>query len=238
MNKSLEVRRHELKFYISYNEYLYARSLLKHLMERDEYQGDQEEGYFIRSLYFDDPANTSVEEKLAGVEKRDKYRLRIYDFDQDWAKLERKRKENDFVNKTTVVLTKKETESLMEGDVEVLFDPKQKDRLSIYFDLKGRYLKPVVIVDYIRDVYKLDYNEIRITFDKQLRTNTTDFDLFSLNIPTQPIQPDEVVIMEVKFNNFLPPWFSDLFQFEDLVRSAISKYTLSRMRKTEYLINS
>jgi hypothetical protein len=234
MTNAQEVRRHELKFYINRTEYAYACSLLNHLMERDSHQEDADSGYFIRSLYLDDSSDSSVEEKLAGIEQRDKYRLRIYDFDQDWVKLERKRKLNDFVQKTTVVIDRSQALALIDGDFDPLFENANSKLRSILFDLKQRYLEPVVIVDYDRDVYTLDYNEIRITFDKKLRANTTDLDLFSSDIPTRPLQPDEVIIMEVKFNHFLPPWFPQIFQFEGLVRSAISKYTFSRMGKVEY----
>lgn len=230
---NLKVQRHELKFYISRSDYEYARHILGVLMEKDLREGD-DRGYFIRSLYFDDAADSSVEEKLDGVEKRDKYRLRIYDFDQDWAKLERKRKDNHFVKKTSVRVTRDEALRMMDGDYEFLLEKEGDDAKAIYFDLKRKYFSPAVIVDYIRDVYIMDYNEIRITFDKRIRASTYDLNLFDENVRTHPLQRDDVIIMEVKFNNFLPSWFKNFLKFESITSSAISKYCQSRMDTREY----
>lgn len=50
-------------------------------------------GYMIRSLYFDDCYECAYEEKLAGVEARSKYRIRIYNYSDSIIKLECKHKE-------------------------------------------------------------------------------------------------------------------------------------------------
>lgn len=233
MNNTLKVQRHELKFYISRSDYEYTSAVLSELMEKDENQNN-DRGYFIRSLYFDDIAESSVEEKLDGIELRDKYRLRIYDTNLEWAKLERKRKVNNFVQKSSVTVTKEEAEEIISGNYDCLLEKKSKDAVSIYFDLKRKYFRPTVIVDYIRDVYKMNYNEIRITFDKHLRANTEDFRLFSNDVITHPLQRDDVIEMEVKFNTCLPSWFKDFLNFESSVNMAISKYCHGRIGTREY----
>lgn len=230
---NLQVKRHELKFYINHSDYEYARHVLGKLMQKDSYQ-KEDEGYFIRSLYFDDIANSSVEEKLAGIEFRDKYRLRIYEFDQNWAKLERKRKINDFVNKSSVIITKDESLQMIDGNYDFLLNKKGTDAKSIYFDLKRKFYHPVVIVDYIRDVYKMDYNDIRITFDKSTSISTSNLNLFDKNVNTHSLQRENVIIMEVKFHTCLPSWFKDFLKFESATSLAISKYCYGRMDTREY----
>lgn len=236
MEQNLKVQRHELKFYINRSDYEYTRKILSELMDHDEFQDQktQNRGYFIRSLYFDDVAESSVEEKLDGVENRDKYRLRIYDCNQNWAKLKRKRKNNSFVNKSSVRVTKAEAQDMIEGNYDFLLGKPGTAAKSIYFDLTRKYFRPVVIVDYIRDVFKMDYNEIRITFDKHIRTNTSDLNLFDSTVQTIPLQRDDVIIMEVKFNTCLPSWFKDFLKFESGVALAISKYCYGRMETKEY----
>jgi hypothetical protein len=236
MSKTLQVKRHEVKFYISYADYEYARSVLAKLMQPDPNQKD-ERGYFIRSLYFDDIMDSSVEEKLDGIEHRDKYRIRIYDTAQTWAKLERKRKHNHFVNKSSVTLTKDEANALIEGDCDFLLEKESDSARSIYFDFKRKYLRPTVIVDYDREVFLLDYNEIRVTFDKNLRVNTTDFNLFSSEVVTQSLQRPDTIIMEVKFNVCLPSWFPTLLKFDAANAQAISKYCQGRMHMREYYLD-
>lgn len=236
MSKTLQVQRHELKYYLSRSDYEYCKFILSNLMEEDENQ-NHEKGYFIRSLYFDDIADSSVEEKLEGTELRDKYRIRIYDCQSDWAKLERKRKNNQYVNKSSLLISKKEVYQLIEGDCDFLLQKSDATARTLYFDFKQKYLRPVVVVDYHRDVYKLDYNEIRITFDKRLRNNTENFDIFDPNLITNPLQREEVVEMEVKFNHCLPSWFKDLLHFESATSLAISKYCQGRMNTREYYQN-
>ena len=233
MKPTLKVQRHELKFYISRSDYEYVRHILSHLMDRDEFQKD-DRGYFIRSLYFDDASDSSVEEKLDGIERRDKYRLRIYDPQQNWAKLERKRKVNHYVSKSSVTVSKEEAATMMEGNYDFLLNKKGDAAKSIYFDLSRKYFRPVVIIDYIRDAYKMSYNEIRITFDKHIRTTTADLDLFNENLITHPLQRNDTIIMEIKFNTCLPSWFKDFLKFESNVNTAISKYCYGRMEMREF----
>lgn len=225
--KQLKVQRHELKYYISRSDYEYARRLLAEMMQRDAYS--PERGYPLRSLYFDDYRDASVTEKLDGIEYRDKYRLRTYDPGLDWVKLERKRKNNNYVAKTSVHLSKDEALQLINGDFHFLRAMDSPGARSIYFDFVRKYLRPVVIVDYIREAYTLPYNNIRVTFDKELVMSTHDLNLFDPNLIMRPVQRDDVVIMEVKYNTALPAWFKDFFQFDSAAMSAISKYTQARI---------
>lgn len=230
---SLKVQRHELKFYINRSDYEYSRHILNNLMQRDSYQ-KEDRGYFIRSLYFDDIFDSSVEEKLDGIERRDKYRIRIYDFDQNWAKLERKRKDNSFVQKSSVSLTKEEVSKMTNGNYDFLLEKDSLAAKSIYFDLKRKYFRPVVIIDYIRDAYKMDYNEIRITFDKHIKSSTTNLNIFDKNIDTHKLQRDDAIIMEIKFNTCLPSWFKNFLKFESSISLAVSKYCYGRMNTREF----
>lgn len=233
MKRDTDIARYELKYYLSLSDYLYARSVLKHFMKPDTYQLE-EDGYFIRSLYFDTIHDTSVEEKLAGIEKRDKYRLRIYYFDQDWAKLERKHKFGDYVQKCTTIVTKNDALAIANGKYDSLLENDNPNAQSLYADFKRRYLTPVVVVDYIREAFIIDENNVRITFDKKLRATDRCFDLYRTDLVTEPLQRDDTIIMEVKFDRELPAWFASCLHFKTATRSAISKYCLSRMRAIEY----
>ena len=232
----LNVKRHEIKFYISYADYEHTRHVLSHMMETDPHQADPR-GYFIRSLYFDDVYDSSVEEKLDGIEKRDKYRIRIYDTAQQWAKLERKRKHNQYVDKSSVTISRSEAECLINGNADFLLTKNNAAARSIYFDFARKYFRPTVVVDYDREVFILDYNEIRVTFDKQLRVSTSDFDLFSPNLVTQPLQRADTIIVEVKFNVCLPPWFATLLNLDGTTAQAISKYCQGRMHLREFYLD-
>ena len=67
--------RHEMKHQISPAEDLVLSRRLRQLFAHDNYAG--EDGtYLVTSLYFDTPYDDAVREKLAGVSRREKFRLR------------------------------------------------------------------------------------------------------------------------------------------------------------------
>lgn len=76
MNETLKYR-NELKYYISPQQRILITQKLKGLLTLDQHASETGE-YHIRSLYFDDAANTALHEKLGGVRDRVKYRIRMY----------------------------------------------------------------------------------------------------------------------------------------------------------------
>ena len=174
-------------------------------------------------------------EKLAGVERRHKYRLRIYEFDQKWVKLERKSKYSDYVSKDTGVISREDAVKFIDGHRKVLLNYENPALLSIYADMSKNHFVPACIVDYIREAYLLDFNNIRITFDKHLRRNQQNFNIFDEDMVTQPIMRDDIVVLEIKYNYFLPEWIKTMLNLDSFQRSAISKYVMSRMPSDNWL---
>ena len=64
------------------------------------------DGYFIRSLYFDNYKNDSYFEVLNGISERKKYRIRYYDYDDSYITLEKKFKINNLGSKKKDVINK------------------------------------------------------------------------------------------------------------------------------------
>jgi len=91
-------------------------------------------------------------------------------------------------------------------------------------------LHPVVIVDYVREAYIHQAEEVRITFDKQLHTGLHSKDMFNPRVPTLPAFDHNEMILEVKFNRFLPPYIRDILctHVHSAQNSAISKYVWCR----------
>ena len=96
--------RHEFKYFINFFEYNALRSKLKYVLKNDKFAGPSGD-YHIRSLYFDDVHNSALYEKQAGVLKRRKFRLRIYNYQDDVIKLEKKSRVGQFINKESARLT-------------------------------------------------------------------------------------------------------------------------------------
>jgi len=95
--------RHEMKYLITYRDYYLLRSRLEKVMKRDKNSG--EDGYFIRSLYFDDIYDSCYLEKEDGVGRRRKYRIRIYNLDDDVIKFEIKDKFDSYISKSSATIT-------------------------------------------------------------------------------------------------------------------------------------
>ena len=219
--------RHELKYHITPAELGVLRGVLRPLMQLDP-NGNENNEYHIRSLYFDTINDDALEEKIAGVGNRKKYRIRIYNFSDRVIKLECKSKYGDLISKQSVTIPRDLADQIIAGDPEGLQRMRHPLLLDVYREMKTRLLRPVVIVDYVREAYIHNAEEVRITFDKQLRTGLFSSDMFNSGLPTYPVFDDPVEILEVKYDEFLPSYLQAILSGVTAQRSAISKYTWCR----------
>jgi SPX domain-containing protein involved in vacuolar polyphosphate accumulation len=221
--------RHELKYYINELQYSVLSNILDHTLERDE-NGDEANEYQIRSLYFDDVYNSALYDKINGVRGRDKYRIRIYNMQDTNIRLECKTKVGNLISKRSLQIPKLLCEQLIAGDPSGLESSKSGLLQDMYREMRTKLLKPVVIVDYAREAYTHPAQEVRITFDKQLHTGVNSIDLFNPHVPTIPPLENNEIILEVKYNQFMPPYIRDLLNTycQNALNSAISKYTICR----------
>ena len=219
--------RHELKYHITPAELTVLRGVLAPVMQLDP-NGNENNEYHIRSLYFDTINDDALDEKIAGVGNRKKYRIRIYNFSDRVIKLECKSKYGDLISKQSVSIPRELAEQLIAGDPDGLQRMRHPLLHDVYREMRTRLLRPAVIVDYVREAYIHQAEEVRITFDKQVRTGLYSVDLFNPQIPTYPVFDDPVEILEVKFDEFLPSYLQSILSGITAQRSAVSKYTWCR----------
>lgn len=100
--------RHELKYLVSQAEYRQLQTVLHSLLAHDTHTGP-DGVYHIRSLYLDDLYHTAYRQKMAGVEVRKKYRVRIYDCREEHIALECKYKNGAYIHKESVPLRPRNT---------------------------------------------------------------------------------------------------------------------------------
>ncbi len=228
MKKPQEQYRHELKYFISQGEYTLLSSRLRLTMELDPNARRNGGQYFIRSLYFDDPLDTAFREKMRGNDNRDKIRLRTYNMGQDGGKLECKHKKESYIYKQSLSLSRPECDMLLAGNHRFLLHRPEAFSHQLFRLFATQYLKPVVLVDYDREAYIYPYQNVRVTFDKNLHTGLRDTRIFESGLPTFPVLEGYDMVMEVKFNDYLPAYIRDLIQCGSHARSAISKYCMCR----------
>lgn len=219
--------RHELKYHISWGDATVLSNVLRGCLHHD-HNADANGNYHIRSLYFDDIDNTALTDKVAGIRDRNKYRIRIYNYSDSQIRLERKSKRGDYIEKTSATITRRLADKLIAGDAQGLEKIDHPLIHDMYVQMTTRLLRPVVIVDYLRETFVHPAENTRITLDKNLRTGIMSHDLFNPDLHTiQALHPD-TVILEVKYDNRLPGHLPALLGTVSAERSAISKYVICR----------
>ena len=219
--------RHELKYFINPAELAALRARLRGTLAMDSHCVEGRP-YVIRSLYFDDIDDSAFYDKQAGVMHRDKYRIRVYHFSDKAIFLERKRKMGDLIQKSSVQITRRLCDQLVEGNPAGLYKAQNPLLQDMYVQMRTKLLRPRVIVDYAREAYIHPAEDVRVTFDLDLRSGLHSHDLFNPNLPTVCPHDRNVEILEVKFNNYLPGYINALLHGVEAERSAISKYVLCR----------
>ena len=222
--------RHELKFFISPIQYQVLSRTLKATLNPDP-NGDENNQYHIRSLYFDTAYDSALYDKINGTANRDKYRIRIYNFSDQMIRLECKSKFRDLISKRSVRITRDLAEQLISADPTGLESTASGLVSDTFREMRTNLLHPVVIVDYLREAYLHPAEEVRITFDMQLRSGLNSVDMFNPYLPTVPPFDHDEIILEVKYNQVLPPYIANLLTYalrDGACRSAISKYVYCR----------
>ena len=223
----LDVKRVEKKYM---TDPVHARIIKQRLavyMKEDEHNG--RDGYVVRSVYFDSLYNKDYFQKEDGVDDRKKIRLRIYDPDADFAKLELKEKRNGSQRKRSLVLTREEAESLIKGKYQFLKE--NKDPLSQNLDLimQMDVYRPKCMVEYDRFAYYVPDNNTRITFDSNLRGSESSFSLFDKNARLYPLAKPDEITLEVKYDGFLISNIKKALSYKTGIQTSFSKYGRSRM---------
>ncbi len=220
--------RHELKYVISDADAELLAIRLNAALGPDPHAA-KTGGYHIRSLYFDDPYDSAVEEKVAGVQYRDKWRIRIYNFSDRVIKLERKHKNGSFIRKDSLSLSRRECNALLDGAYTFLLYRQEPFAKEAYAALRTEGLKPKVLVDYYRQPYVFPLEDVRITLDRNIRTGYLSTDLFNPHTITYPAT--ELMgqcVLEVKYNAYLDPHIASMIQLPSSIKTAASKYLFCR----------
>jgi len=220
--------RHELKYYINYRDYVLLKNTIKALLSIDR-NANGDDHYHIRSLYFDDVYETALKDKVAGTDERCKYRIRIYNYSDSVIKFEKKIKRGQFISKVSIGLSRDECDSIIAGEYDFLAERPEPLASEIYVQMKNNALKPRVLVDYWREAYVSPFENVRVTFDKDIKGGLWLTDIFNAQAPTMPMLDEGTMVLEVKFNRYMPEFIKTVLNNVNAAqRSAISKYVLCR----------
>ena len=224
--------RHEYKIVLTRAQYFVLSARMRALMTPDPHMPSAD-GYLISSLYFDDMQESAYYEKLSGSADRKKYRMRIYNGDLSRIRLECKHKVADRIEKRSAPLDEATYRALMRGDASVLAEQEHPLCREMYGLCASRRMTPRVVVSYLREAYVHPLSNTRVTFDKQLRAGWTGEAMLRQMADDVPVFPTgefpypEAVILEIKYDEFIPKFITDALQTGGTLLAA-SKYVLCR----------
>lgn len=229
MDETMVLQREEHKYLADMATALRLRAAIGRVLQPDVHNVATG-GYMIRSLYFDTQDGRDYMEKMAGVARRKKLRLRIYDTRGTTCKLECKEKEGGYSRKTSLTLSREEAERVADADYTVLRTRGAEDggtAMRFYSLLTRGCYRPAVLCEYRREAYVYPASDTRVTFDYDLRSNEAGEALYAENPLYIPLLPGRVVV-EVKHTGTLPRFIASLLQTGHLREESFSKYCRGR----------
>ena len=218
--------RHEWKHEISHSDMLAIRQRLRAVAKPDEHAVDGV--YQIRSLYFDNLSDRALREKLDGVSRREKFRIRYYDGDLSVIHLEKKSKVGGLGRKESASLTQEEAQAIVDGDLSWMLRSQQPLVQELYVKMTTQGLRPKTIVDYMREPFVYAPGNVRVTLDYDIRTGLRCTDFLNQSCAMIPAG-NPPIILEVKWDEFLPSVIRDVVQLENCRTGSFSKYAACRI---------
>ena len=240
--------RHEWKHEISFADLLTIRQRMKAVAEPDPHAEDGR--YYIRSLYFDNLNDKALREKIDGVNRREKWRIRYYNLDpHSVIHLEKKSRINGLGTKYSETLTYEEAQRIVDGDIDWMMEerepagadtgrttkdgkpgdnPKRPLLKELYCKMRYQGMRPRTIVDYTREPFIFGPGNVRVTLDYDIRTGLHSTDFLNPDCVTIPAG-DAPIILEVKWDDYLPSVIRDAVQLPGRRAAAFSKYAQCRI---------
>ncbi len=218
--------RHEWKHEINFSDMIAIRQRMSAIARIDEHAVNGK--YEIRSLYFDNLDDKALREKLDGINMREKFRIRYYNGDTSLIHLEKKCKINGLCSKASAVLTADQAQAIADGRYDWMLQSNVPLIQELYSKTFSQGLSPKTIVDYTREPFVYAPGNVRVTLDYNIRTGLNCTDFLNPECVTVPAG-DSPVILEVKWDEFLPSIIFDAVQLKGVRSGAFSKYAACRI---------
>jgi len=210
--------RKELKYNITNKDFYIIKHNLNTLIKKDS--NCKGEYYTISSIYFDDYNKTSYKQVQNGISNRWKYRIRFYNYDDSFIKLEKKHKINGLTNKSSVRISREILNNILSNNVKV---EEKNDKLLNEFILKMKrdLLRPIICIEYDRVPYVYKLGNVRVTLDYNIRYTNKYDDLFSENKKVHYLKEK---ILEVKYDDLIPDYIRYRLELNHLEQISFSKF--------------
>lgn len=216
----------EDKYNCTATELITLQARIGAVLRSDQNEGGSE-GYSITSLYFDDFRDSCLRDTEDGVNRRNKYRIRIYNNALNVIKLEVKTKQDNRILKHSRSISIAQMKRLMNGEC-IEDDASAEDPATLFnLAIRTQGLRPRVIVSYERKAFVYEPGNVRITFDRNIRACGRVEEFGQKNISYEFLREYDKVL-EVKYDEFIPDFLLQLLELGNMRQTAYSKYQLCR----------
>jgi SPX domain protein involved in polyphosphate accumulation len=225
--------RYEFKYILTNDLAKEIEDEVLHFMDYDGYiDPSLNNRYFVRSLYFDNQQSSSFYDKVDGIKKRSKYRIRTYTKKQNLKVpifFEEKGRVESRTYKRRIGIEYKHLDSFLGNHHDLLLKHSFNNQLTDHFlyNRLRKSLKPCVLVDYYRRPYINKYGlYFRLTFDSNICSTSASTLFLDEDKSNKIACLSGYTILEVKFDRSIPPWFHRIIQAYQLSRISVSKFVL------------
>ncbi|MGW0172250.1 VTC domain-containing protein [Rhodococcus sp. NPDC003322] len=224
--------RYEIKYLVDELKVPELRRELAARMDTDPYSPHG--GYPVTSLYYDTPDLRFYWEKIEGLKFRRKLRLRLYGqpaecTDDTPVQIEIKQRVNRVTQKRRTAMPYGVAQRWLNGREEIECDPSQRPFVNEVTTLIGNLdLRPMVTTGYLREAFvgrEADLG-LRVTIDHKVHGRDRDFH-FASGAENRFIIPPKLAIVELKANERVPYWATDLTARLNMSVIRVSKYCQS-----------
>ncbi len=220
--------RYEIKYLAGQDKLDALREELAPRLDHDNHSGAN--GYEVWSVYYDTRRLQFYWEKIEGIRFRRKLRIRHYGdrsdiSDDTTVYVEIKQRVNRVTQKRRVAFSYRDARALCDGRQLVSPEPFPQEVLGL---VSGLDLNPVAVTGYHREAFvgrDADLG-LRVTIDRRIRGRDRDFHLGS-ETENRLIIPARLAVVEVKVNERIPYWLTDLAARLNLSVARVSKYCQS-----------
>lgn len=222
MNSVISVmQRYEVKYLLSPSQGEYFIDAIKNYMTLDDYGLTS-----ILSLYYDTPEYYLIRSSIDSSGYKEKIRLRSYSLANEDSPvfLELKRKADGIVYKRRIQCKIADVEDFFcfKKDITSLKHPQIADEIN-YFRNFYKNLAPAALIIYDRRAYFQKNGDLRLTIDANPRFRLDNLDL-TTSTQGKPILPDGWMILEVKVQESIPIWLSEILSYGGIYKNSFSKY--------------
>lgn len=212
---SLVFKRKELKYKLTYEQYIKLENLMSKYMVLDQHNK-----HIIYNLYYDTDDYKIIRSSIEKPQYKEKLRIRKYNEDQNLF-IELKKKHDGIVFKRRMMISKKH----FDYSLNSLNPINQIEKEIFYFIKRYETISPKALIYYNRQAYfGIENKDFRITFDFDIKARIENVDLQSNEIKDFNILKGNYILLEVKTVTGLPFWLLQFFSQNKIYKTSFSKY--------------